>query len=203
MPNNMFRKCRLEANVTLEEARDYLGYSIRQIQRFEAGEQFPPPGTIYDMSVCYKSPQLLRWYRGNIDPIGQKMEPPVLNNVNQSLFARFCKYAEELEEAVPAAQMAAKILMNKERANQCTDQEIQRLIELFEQAVTDVGQVMEEMQEGYMGFFGVNFHSKLMQRHREKMIDRGYLIENIKPALAVAEERAAYGQKNKPLVAAR
>lgn len=208
MTNNILGKYRIQAGITLEQARDMLGYSIRHIQRFEAGELIPPPDTIYVMAREYNAPQILRWYRGENDPIGRKMDPPVLNNVNKSLFARFCKYAEELEEAAPAARLAAKILMNKESAIECDDEELHKLALCMEQAVTDIKQVLDEVQECYMNFFGVDYHSKLMIRHRQKMISRGYLKENRKPAPAmVAEERASYGascrQKNMAFSGAR
>ncbi len=205
LPKNMFKKSRMKAGHTQEKAAEMTGYSIREIQRFEAGTQFPPAESVLLMAEKYNSPELIRWYRGEMDPIGREFQPPVLNNVNTSLFARFCKYVEELDEASDATKLAAKIILNKNSADQCTEWEVEELMELFQEAVADIHQALDELQQTYMEFFGVRFHIEIMRRHREKMINRGYLVvENKKPVAAmVAEERAVYGQKNKAASAAR
>lgn len=198
MPELMYKHFRIEAGKPAERAAEELSISPRTLHRYESGEISPPPEIVYQMAVIYQAPALIRWYRANICPIGRKLEPPVLNNIDTSPLTRFFKYSEELEEAVPAALQMARMMVNKKSALDFNEEEISELEWLTEQAFTDVSQSLAEAWEAYMEIFGICAGEDVMSRHRLKMEERGYLNKKKKPApSAVFEKQVAYVAKEK------
>ncbi len=198
MPELMYKHFRIEAGKPAERAAEELSISPRTLHRYESGEISPPPEIVYQMADIYHAPAIIRWYRASICPIGRKLEPPVLNNIDTSPLARFFKYAEELEEAVPAAREMTKMMVNKRSALDFNDEEISELEWLTEQVLTDIFQGAAEAWEAYMDIFGVDAGEEAMNRHRQKMMERGYLQTKKKPARNVVfEEQAVYTVKEK------
>lgn len=194
----MYKHFRIEAGKPAERDAEELSISPGTLHRYESGEISPPPKIVYQMAKIYRAPALIRWYRASACPMGRKLEPPVLNNIDRSPLARFFKYAEELEEAVPAAREMAGIMLNKRAAVDFSDEEMSELEWLAGQALTDISQALAEAWEAYMDILGIEAGEKAMAVHREKMVKRGYLIEKKKPAPdAVFEKQAMYVVKEK------
>lgn len=198
MPELMYKHFRRRAGKSVERAAEELNISPRTLHRYESGEISPPPEIVLDMARIYRAPALISWYRATICPIGRKLGPPVLNNIDKTPLARFFKYAEELEEAAPAAREIAGMVLNKCSVGDFDEREKAELEWLAEQALTDVGQALSEAWEAYMDLFGVEAGETAWERHREKMVQRGYLQEKKKPAPeAVFERRTVYVVKEK------
>lgn len=192
-----FKHCRKLAGKTVEQAAEELAVSVRQLHRYEADEIIPPPDIVMKMAEIYHAPTLIRWYRANIDPVGKKLEPPILNRINRSHFARLSILAKELREGYEAAMRMAQISVNKNSDADFTEAEKEEFFQQYTQAITDSKQAVCEAEEACMELFGVRMGLEAMERHWSKMISHGYLVvEGIaagnKIPLAVAERRASY-----------
>lgn len=171
-----YKESRNRANMKAEEAAKALHIDKRTLFRIEAGEQQATPELVWNMAKLYNDPDVLRWHRSQIDPIGRRIDPPHLNGIVNSPQSVFGKLAEELEEAAPAATQLFRFLLNKMTSLDFTELELRQFYLMYYQCVTDVKQVLAEAEEALMRMFGVEAAEEANRAHKDKMLQKGYLL---------------------------
>ena len=74
----IYKTCRDEAGLTQEEAAEKLNCSVRQLARYEAGEQQTPEDIANRMVIIYDSPLLKVQHLRLVSPIAADLLPPVI-----------------------------------------------------------------------------------------------------------------------------
>lgn len=74
---SIYRICRDEAGLTQEAAAEKLNCSVRQLARYEAGEQRTPDDIAYRMVTLYNSPLLEVQHLRLVSPVAADLLPPV------------------------------------------------------------------------------------------------------------------------------
>lgn len=75
---SIYRICRDEAGLTQEEAAEKLNCSVRQLARYEAGEQRTPDDIANRMAVIYDSQLLKVQHLRLVSPMAADLLPPVI-----------------------------------------------------------------------------------------------------------------------------
>lgn len=67
---NIYQTARIGAGLTQEAAAEQINVSPRSIQKYESGEQSPPPDIVGRMVEAYAAPWLHNWYCVHACPLG-------------------------------------------------------------------------------------------------------------------------------------
>jgi hypothetical protein len=170
-----FKASRKVSGCTAENAAGMLHIDKRSLYRIEAGQQPAPPEMVWSMAVLYRSPGLVRWHQSADDPIGRRINPPVLNGIVNNPQAVHLKLAEELEEAAPAATRISRFIVNKLTAGDFTEHERRQYFTLYGKCVSNVKQAIAEVEGSLMVMFGVAALEEVGRAHRDRMLQKGYL----------------------------
>lgn len=170
-----FKSSRKACRLSAESAANALHIDKRTLYRIEAGQQAVTPELVWNMARLYDDPGLIRWYRSEVDPIGRRVDPPVLNGIVNNPQAVHHKLAEELEEATQLATQLARLITNKMTAHDFTEPEKCRYFELYGECVSDIKQVLAEVEGAMAKMFGLETLEVVGSAHRDKMFQKGYL----------------------------
>lgn len=95
---SIYRICRDEAGLTQEAAAEKLNCSVRQLARYEAGEQRTPDDIAYRMAVAYNSQLLAFRHLRLVSQVAEELFPPViereLGEAAMRIFNRVRRFAE-------------------------------------------------------------------------------------------------------------
>jgi hypothetical protein len=192
-----FKASRKASGYTAETAAGMLHIDKRSLYRIEAGQQPAPPEMVWGMTALYQDPGLVRWHQSEADPIGRRINPPVLNGIVNSPQAVHLKLAEELEEAAPAATRLSRFIVNKLTAGDFAEHERRQYFILYGKCVSNVKQAIAEVEGSLMRMFGVAAIEEVGRVHRDRMLQKGYLLTKEK---APAEGTHNYSHHNIPLM---
>jgi len=170
-----YKGSRKAAGYTAQEAAEVLHIDKRSLYRIEAGQQQASPEMAWQMARLYKDPDLIRWYQSEVDPVGRRMQPPVLNGIVNSPQAVHYKLVEVLGEAVPAASELCSLTTNKLAAPDFTEHEIRQYFSLYGKCISNVKQAVAEVEGAAMRMFGFDAVEEAGKAHRDKMLQKGYL----------------------------
>lgn len=170
-----FKASRKASGCTAEAAAGLLHIDKRSLYRIEAGQQPAPPEMIWGMALLYRDPGLVRWHQSAADPIGRRVNPPVLNGIVSSPQAVHLKLAEELEEAAPIATSLSRFIVNKLTAGDFAEHERRQYFTLYGKCVSNVKQAIAEVEGSLMRMFGVAAIEEVGRTHRDRMLQKGYL----------------------------
>ncbi|MBS7225294.1 MAG: helix-turn-helix transcriptional regulator [Clostridiaceae bacterium] len=67
---NVYQTARIDAGLTQESAAEQICMSPRSVQKYESGEQTPPPDIVARMADAYAAPWLHNWYCVKQCPLG-------------------------------------------------------------------------------------------------------------------------------------
>lgn len=73
---NIYQSARIGAGLTQEAAAEQLHVSPRSVQKYESGEQTPPPDIVARMAQTYAAPWLNNWYCVHQCPLGCERNLP-------------------------------------------------------------------------------------------------------------------------------
>ncbi|TYO94870.1 helix-turn-helix domain-containing protein [Desulfallas thermosapovorans] len=170
-----FKKSRKQAGFTAQAAAEQLHIDKRSLYRIEAGQQPAPPELVWHMAELYGDPGLVRWQQSEADPIGRRVNPPVLNAiVNSPQAVHYC-LVRELDEAVPAADMLCRLVTNKMTQYDFNEHEKSQYFALYGKCVSNIKQAVAEVEGVMMRIFGVRAAEAAGKAHRDKMLQKGYL----------------------------
>ena len=170
-----FKNSRKQAGLSAQSAANLLHMDKRTIYRIEAGQQPALAQLVWDMAKLYNDPSLVRWQQCEADPIGRRVNPPVLNGIVNNPQAVHCKMAEELAEAALAAAEMCRFVINKMTACDFSDHERRQYFALYGKSVSNVKQAIAEVEGVMMKMFGVEAIEVAGSAHRDKMLQKGYL----------------------------
>lgn len=170
-----FKASRKASGYTADMVAGILHIDKRSLYRIEAGQQPATPETVWSMARLYRDPDLVRWQQSEADPIGRRINPPVLNGVVNNPQAVHLKLAEELEEAAPFATKLSRFMVNKLTAGDFSEHERRQYFALYGKCVSSVKQAIAEVEGCLMRMFGVEAIEEAGRAHRDRMLQKGYL----------------------------
>jgi DNA-binding XRE family transcriptional regulator len=170
-----FKNSRKQAGFTAQAAADLLHIDKRSLYRIEAGQQPAPPELVWNMAVLYGDPGLVRWQQSEADPIGRRINPPVLNGIVNSPQAVHYILARELDEAAPVADILCHLVTNKMTGRDFSEHEKSQYFVLYGKCVSNIKQAVAEAEGAMMRIFGVQAAEAAGKAHRDKMLQKGYL----------------------------
>lgn len=182
-----FKASRKACRLTAENAAKALHIDKRTLYRIEAGEQPAPPKLVWDMAVLYNDPDLVRWHQSEADHIGRRINPPILNGIVNNPQAVHFNLSRELEEAAPAAEKLCRMIINKSTNRDFTEQEQLEYFTLYGECVSNVKQAIAEVEGVMMKLFGVQAMEAAGRAHRNKMLQKGYLLTKMGPKKRIAQ----------------
>lgn len=170
-----FKNSRKQAGFTAQSAAELLHIDKRSLYRIEAGQQPAPAELVWNMAVLYGDPDLVRWQQSEADPIGRRVNPPVLNGiVNSPQAVHYC-LARELDEAAPVADILCHLITNKMTQYDFTEHVKSQYFALYGKCVSNIKQAVAEVEGVMMRIFGVQAAEAAGKAHRDKMLQKGYL----------------------------
>lgn len=170
-----FKLSRKKTKLTAENAAKLLHIDKRSLYRIEAGQQPAPPELVWKMAVLYNDPDLLRWQQSEADPIGRRVNPPILNGIVNNPQAVHYSLARELEEAAPIVEELCRLVINKLTDQDFTEQEKAKYFVLYGKCISNIKQAIAEVEGAMMKYFGVQALEVAGKSHRDKMLRKGYL----------------------------
>lgn len=167
----MVRVAREERNVSQEEIAKRCGVSQSVWSMYEKKKR-PFPGDIaHKTARILKSPRLLAEYVFENET--EYFKVPVLNKVDDHLMTILNCMEEELHEAIDAVKRNKQLLKNKNRDEQLTIADWDKVIE-NEMQIIDVMPAIRLYHIKMEELFNKYKISELEQSHIQKMQSRGY-----------------------------
>ncbi len=170
-----FKTSRKACKLSAEDVAQALHIDKRSLYRIEAGQQSAPPELVWEMAKLYNDPNLIRWQQSEADPIGRRVNPPVLNGIVNNHQAVHYSLARELEEAAPVAEKLCCLVTNKIADRDFSEHEKVEYFSLYGKCVSNIKQAIVEVEGAMMKIFGVQAAEAVGKAHRDKMLQKGYL----------------------------
>ncbi|MDK2824537.1 MAG: hypothetical protein PWP71_2455 [Clostridia bacterium] len=174
--------CANKKNTGLLEIAMAVGISDRQFLRYEQEGEVPLNDVMINIAETLEDQGLLRIYCNGYCKIGQIIRYPILTNIIKSPVNCLCKVQEELMEANAEIPELLRLIINKRSLEDFSESETKFFWKHYEQ-ILDVGQAIEELKDAFSEWVSV---AQQMNRHRNKMVKRGYIKGDMKkePVLA-------------------
>lgn len=166
----MYRKCRNEANMTIERASEEIGVAPRTLAKYESGEIVPDAEKVLTMSRLYNEPEMTHWHCRTHCEIGRAFNYEILDAVSDNPLHMLEKLEEETEEMLAKIKQARRALINKDDdSNWCT-----KTVETVTGWVREMFDVDHTIQKIKIEFGRILDMSRLVYEHNQKCEERGY-----------------------------
>lgn len=168
---NMYKRGRLEARMTIEEAAEELHIAPRTLAKYEADDTEPSPAMALQMSRVYRQPEITYQYCRNC-PIGAVYAYELLNNVDDNITTILVKLHEELHEAAEAVKKAMFISVNKRTREDFDNDEWEK----FTKAVHELIDVEHAFEFFKIKVGQITDVASFIHAHNEDCIHKGYAL---------------------------
>ncbi len=176
--NDMLRKARLNAGLSLMQAALALGFSERHLRRLETGTQEIDASTVLRASDLYSAPEITTYYCRRSCAIGERYCYELLNAVDISPVAILAKYRDEMGEVNRLLDDLISAVLNRQNGDQLTAGQ-RALFERAFQELLDVEHVIEVLKLAASRYVDV---PAAIRAHNQKCYDRGYVKPEMKEA---------------------
>jgi len=172
--NDIYKKARLKANLTLEKAAELMHCNVRTVWAHE-NEKYPDAYYVSMMAEIYNKPELNQYYCKNHCPIGMKLRYELLDNVDLNVTTVLSKLRVEMIEA----QEVMDDLINLSINDSFNDD-----LKLFEkgfQELLDVEHNILTLRLSVNKWIDIK---KSIATHNKKCVDRNYTKKEKTPCKA-------------------
>lgn len=169
-----------KAGITQKQLASRIHRSRSQTQRLIYGHQSMTPEEANAISRAAHCPGINKVYCRKLCAIGKRYHFDILNNVDLSMTAILTKYRQEEREAHEALEVMLDIVLNKNRAEDCTDQELRDLWHCALEML-DLKHVITMLELRLEDFMDV---AALVAEHNRKCMDKHY-VDTKKPDLVL------------------
>lgn len=177
----LIKTAREKAGLTQETVARSVHMSTSNYRRYETGELPLSTEIVAKLSRILGCPTLtMVWCRSGCD-IGRLYCYDILNNVNLNPTAILSKYRQEEREAHEALDLMLNIVINKIRAEDCTEMEMHDLWHCALEML-DLEHVIQTLKLRLWDFCNV---ADLVAAHNRKCVEKRY-VDTKKPALQLA-----------------